>query len=99
MTLEQFRATKKFVPDLGVPTQDESCEGQPGLTYLDVLFIQTRTDAWRGHPADPFKYMLVIGREEYLSCDLTELEQKLYAFAQSEGYFENSAVSLSDTAP
>jgi hypothetical protein len=88
-----------MVPDLGVPTRDEACEGKPGLTYLDVLCIETRTDAWRGHPAEPYEYLLVVGREEYLSNDLPELEQRLYEFAQSEGYFENGAVSPSDTAP
>lgn len=44
MTFEQFQATKKEVPDLGVPTSDEMLKGVPGLTYCDVLYIETRTD-------------------------------------------------------
>lgn len=88
MTIDQFRETKKVMTDLSVSTKDESQAGVPGLLYCEVLCIETWTEKWKGSPAAEFEYMLAIGNENYCSNDLADLEQKLFEFADSEGYLD-----------
>lgn len=99
MTIEQFRQTKKVMTDLSVATSDESHVGVPGLLYCSVLCIETRTEKWKGSPAADFEYMLLIGRENYCSNDLAELEQTLFEFADSEGYLDQASVAQLPISP
>lgn len=81
-----FQATRRAVEDLGQVIRDDSLDGLPGFVYLDKLFIETNTPAWEGTAAEPYAAMLTLGREQFLSNDLDDLERKLYEFAVSEGY-------------
>jgi hypothetical protein len=89
MNLEQFQATKKAVPDIGVAIDDESLKGRPGLVYGDTsLFIETRCAEWDGSRAAAYEFYLCIGNQEWLSNDLSELEERLHDFGVAEGHFE-----------
>lgn len=87
MTFAQFQSTRRAVSDLGAVINDEMLAGSPGLLYCNVLYIEDTTH-WtddapgKGHG----RWYTLIGRAEYQSDDLTTIEQRLYEFAQSEGY-------------
>jgi hypothetical protein len=85
MTIEQFQATRKLVPDLGTSTDNEALDGRPGYLYEGALCIETHCADWAGSPADTYQFFLVIGNQEWLSNDLSELEARLYEYAVSEG--------------
>jgi len=89
MTLDEFRATGRDCDDLGEALQDALWENEPaparGRLYLDVLYIERKPV--RGWPnGRPEEWSLLIGRDDWLSDDLTELEAKLYEFAVDEGF-------------
>lgn len=85
MTLEQFQATRTLVADLGGATDNEALDGRPGSLYEGALCIEANCADWAGSPADQYKFLLVIGNQEWLSNDLAELEAHLYEYAVSEG--------------
>jgi hypothetical protein len=91
MNFEAFQATRVAVPDIGAILNDSTLKGQPGLIYCGSLYIDRWTSAWIGHPAEPFAYHLILGRDEWCSNDLTELERLLYQFALDEGFDTESA--------
>lgn len=79
MTLDQFRATKRWTEDLGNEPRisDESFIGEPGWVYHEgELFIESRD----GKP------YLMVDRSDYTG-ELSELERILYGWAMSEGFF------------
>ncbi len=78
MSFDDFVASGRDVPDLGVPLQDLALENAPGRLYLNALYIEKRSDQWH----------LLISRVEWNSIDRQDLEPILYLFAESEGYFE-----------
>jgi hypothetical protein len=88
MTFKEFQATGVDCADLGAALQDESLKGQAGRVYLDSLFLEDTT----GWPADNAskvsRWYTVIGRSEYTSDDIGQIERVLYDFAGSEGYFD-----------
>lgn len=82
MTLEQFRATRVSTDHLGSMLPEEyfvDADGKPakvpGFVYADSLYIQTFDDG---------TYYLVMGNDERVHRDLSELEKELYAYAISE---------------
>lgn len=76
LSLEQFRAPRREVTDLGEAICDDALAEFPGFIYLDALYIEHYRDG----------YHLLIGRDTQVSSDLGAFEQRLYDFALSEGY-------------
>jgi hypothetical protein len=84
MTFEEFQATREWADDLVAALgPDIIYQPGPGLHYKWGLHIFAP-----GGGAAPNIYELVIGNEQTLSEDLTELERKLYAYGLSEGAFD-----------
>lgn len=82
MTFKEFQMTAKYC-DLGKALADE-CLHQGNL-YLSELFVEdTRT--WIPSNSEVGRWYTIIGREEYDSDDLEEIERILYQFAIDEGY-------------
>lgn len=77
MTLDEFRATGRDVPDLGA-IEHIAASGQsgPGRVYQDELFIVRAEHTWR----------VPVGNVEIDCARLTDAEEELYRFAVSEGY-------------
>jgi hypothetical protein len=87
MPFEAFRSSKKFVRDLGERLQDESLKGMAGFLYLDALWIQNTTYWPKDAPGfGRGVWFTQIGRAEYQSDSLVEIERHLYQFAVSEGH-------------
>lgn len=92
MTLEEFRASRKWSDDLALQLDDPALnwreEDEPaaeGWVYLDALWIQHRPAAGWENGAKG-EWNLIIANCDWLSDDLADLEAKLYQFAISEGY-------------
>ena len=82
ITFEQFQATRTWHDDLSETLlSDASIEGVPGFLYVDGLYI----DAPAGG-AGPCLYHLQIGRDEWTSVNIEELERRLYEYGCSEGH-------------
>lgn len=76
MTLDDFRATGRDVPDLSLyhPVEEDT----PGRVYLwDALYIEGAPGNWT----------LQLGRSEYRG-DLPALESLLFDLADAEGFFQ-----------
>jgi hypothetical protein len=88
MTFDEFRATGVDCDDLGAALNDGMWDGiEPGRgrLYLGQLYIERKPVAgWPNMVGQ--EWMLVLGRDDWLSDDLVELEQLLYQFAIEEGY-------------
>lgn len=85
MTLDEFRATGRDVPNLGA-IEHIAASGQsgPGRTYLDnYLFIEQLPR--RACSTGPARWCLTIGNSQRVAS-LAVLERDLYEFAVSEGY-------------
>jgi hypothetical protein len=87
MSFAEFQGTCAWHEDLSVPVEDEALKGIRGYTYCGVLYIEDAT-AW---PTDApgfgkGRWYTLIGRSEYQSDNLEDVERPLYAFAVSEGY-------------
>jgi hypothetical protein len=90
MTLEQFQATRRHSDRLAEEINDEALGGAAtGFIYLGCLFIEDVNDSWHEKARAQGKFHLLIGRDEWLSNDLAELERLLFEFADSEGYFDD----------
>ncbi len=89
MTFAEFQATGRDAPDLGAFLRDFGIDEPDarGRIYLKSLFLED-TSTWpetlpgksRG------RWYTLIGRSEFESDDLAEIERTLYRFAISEGY-------------
>jgi hypothetical protein len=89
MTLEEFRATRKYHTDLGRVLDDERYEGsvsQKGWVYLDSLVIERVQPHWPCYMTTPGKWYLLIENYEWIQDDLEQLEMWLYEWAMSAGY-------------
>jgi len=78
MTITEFRALGRDVPDLNIygctPDADEP---SPGRLYPCNTYIQ-RVDHKKG------RWLLVLGNQDWLTNDLTDLEVRLYDWAIGE---------------
>ena len=78
MTITEFRALGRDVPDLNIygctPDADEP---SPGRLYPCGTYIE-RVDHKKG------RWLLTIANDSWLSNDLTDLEVRLYDFAVRE---------------
>lgn len=87
MTLDEFRATGRDVPDLGaIPHCAAQEMSGPGRVYLDSdwpLVIEQLPR--RACSAGPVRWCLTIGSHQRVAS-LAVLERDLYEFAVSEGY-------------
>lgn len=89
MTFEEFQATRKFHLDLSKVIEDARWEGeQPatGFVYLNQLYIEMVSDHWPESARAQGSLYLLLGRDEWISNDLTALEQRLYHWACEEEY-------------
>lgn len=84
LSFVEFQRTQKPCDDLGAALSDEALANQPGLLYCDCLYIETATPHWT-NPQN-LRYHLLLGRDDWLSNNLEDLERKLYRFAVDEGY-------------
>jgi len=82
MTFEEFRATRKFCPDLRTTIHAdfyEDCVKAPiGLLYQDDFYIEIADGS----------FFLTIGCEQKTSDDLEALERDLFDYAIGEGAFQ-----------
>ncbi len=82
LPFEHFQATGRAVDDLSVCDIGVDEPG-PGRIYDDSLRIEERPP--QGWPnGRPERWFLILGREDWLSDDLEELERHLYAYYLSE---------------
>ena len=93
MTLAEFRAAGTDCADLGTALDDAlwSEEGYiaVGRIYPGNLWIERMPDNWPLNPDAAGKWYLLIYRDDWLSDDLSELEERLYNFGVDEGYFDD----------
>ena len=78
--LQTFRESVRYVENLyeaGIPDIEGS-----GNVYMDGLLYIARLGESDWH--------LPIGNHEYISENLSELEELLFDFAEDEGYFEEN---------
>ena len=89
MTFEQFQATRRWCDDLGAAIADARWQGEPPATVQSVprrpLYEAVQAH-WPEATEAQGKWHLIIGRDEWVSDDLTMLEKHLYDFAMEEGY-------------
>ena len=94
MTFEQFQATRTDCDDLGAVLSDgfwdDAEKPAKGFIYLGCLFIEKVQDHWPDASKAEGKYHLIIERSEWITDDLESLERRLYAFADSDGYFKRT---------
>jgi hypothetical protein len=86
MTFEEFQDTRKY-QDLS--SIDESADGVSGYTYLQTGLYIEDTRTWENDERgddDRGRWFIMIGRSDWSSHDLQELERHLYEFAINEGY-------------
>ena len=82
VTFEQFQASRAWHDDLSKTSlSDASLEDVSGFLYVDSLYIEAPAGG-----AAPNLYHLQIGRDEWLSSDLEELERRLYEYGCNEGH-------------
>jgi len=92
MTLEQFRASKRWSNDLAAAVQSAPwAEGETvkGWLYLDALYIEQVQPDWPEATRKLGEWHLILGRDEWIDA-LAPLEERLYVWAVSEGYFEDA---------
>lgn len=88
ITFEEFQATRAWHDDLGPAVKDDALNGVKGYTYLgDNLFVES-TEGRKDVPPGVAlgRWYTCIGRTEYDSDDLEEVERPVYEFAVREGY-------------
>ena len=87
ITFEQFQTSGKACTDLGAALSDDTLSGAPGRLYCDVLFIEDATDWTEDAPGfGQGRWHTLIGREEYQSDKLEDIERVLHEWADAEGY-------------
>lgn len=79
MTLDDFRKTGRDVIDLGEELGFDGFEGQAGRVYHGQLYLELQVDG---------QWSLTIGNQEWWEPTREGLEQRLYDFGRSEGYFD-----------
>jgi len=94
MTFREFQASRKWSDNLAKDAADYAsyAEGpaRRGFIYCDSLVIELVQDAPNASANNQWE--LIIGNEDQLSYDLTELEKHLFEYAEAEGI----APTLSD---
>jgi hypothetical protein len=90
MTLEEFARTRRYHDDLGTVVDDIRWEEQrvppAGFTYEGNLYIELVQPHWPEDARRQGGWHLLLGNEEWITNDLSELEERLYQFAVDSGY-------------
>ncbi|HET6927456.1 MAG TPA: hypothetical protein VFI48_11470 [Hyphomicrobiaceae bacterium] len=97
MTYEQFLATRKWSENLLIDCEpyaannsEQSDYVQSGYIYCDSLFIEATEAWWPEGARDQGKWHLLLERDEYITDDLDMLQRRLYRWAISAGYGDES---------
>jgi hypothetical protein len=77
LTFEQFQQTRQRVADVNDAVGMASDEPASGFVYRDDLHIFDMPEAGQ--------FLLVIGNQQKISSDLTDLERDLYDYGLREG--------------
>jgi hypothetical protein len=86
MTFAEFQASRAAVQNLGAAMADASLMDRPGYIYAGGLcWIEKRNPHLTPEARKRGAYYLLLERDDWISDDLTGLEARLYAWAQSEG--------------
>jgi hypothetical protein len=87
MTFAQFRQTGRDCQNIGEAIGEETLLGVSGRLYCDDLSIED-TQSWKSNSTnlEEGRWYLLIGRDEYRSDNLEELERYLYRFAIENEY-------------
>ncbi len=88
MTFEEFQTTRQHCTDLGAKLSDSMWDNEPkgiGNIYVKCLYIEHIQPHWPDSAKSRGQWHLILGRDEWISNDLSMLERKLYEFAVSEG--------------
>lgn len=78
MTFEEFQATRHHTDDIGRDADFDLGEIQSGYLYESDLHIFDMPDG---------RFLLVIGREEWISETLEPLERRLWEWSEDEEIF------------
>jgi len=81
---ETFIASKRWVDDLVLAIDNAFNTVACGYSYLGSLYIES-TSNWPDKDAAP--WYLLIGNRESFAHDICQLEERLFQFAESEGFF------------
>jgi hypothetical protein len=91
-SFEEFQVNKAWCDDLGKALSDARWEDTAapaiGWLYLDALYIEAVQPWWPEAAREQGKWYLVLGRAEWISDSLEELERRLYEWACREGYLQ-----------
>ncbi len=84
MDLEQFRKSGRDVIDLGVEHPGQDLDGQSGRIYQGGGYLELQVDG---------SWYLILGRDEYADADRAKLEELLFDWCKSEGFFDDVTYS------
>lgn len=87
MTIEQFRATRRRVENLGEALECDDFE-EPGIVYIDKLYIRKLADGRLWLQLYNFEVI-----EPDTDAGIALLESMLFDFAESEGYLDEPEAS------
>ena len=90
-TFEEFQATRTWCENLAAAIgtanwADDANVTPKGNLYLNCLFIEAVQPHWPAATRAAGAWYLLIANMEWISNDLTALEQRLYDWAICEGY-------------
>ena len=90
MTFSEFLSTRVWCNDISEKIPDAKWEHEPatpkGYVYCGLLFIEEVQQHWPTLSRNQVRWHLMIGRQEWITDNLTFVERKLYEFAVDEGY-------------
>lgn len=84
ITFEGFLDSKRLVLDLGIELREETLIGRAGWVYMSRYYIERTPVVFTQTNHATFLGTLMLGRNEWVSSDLRDLEQKLYAYMVEE---------------
>ncbi len=93
MTFEQFQATRTHCDDICKALNfDLGGENPEGNLYLGVLYIEHVNEAWPEEVQRDGQWHLLLGRDEWVTDDLEELELRLYDWQAFEAYTNDDSI-------
>jgi hypothetical protein len=94
MTLTEFAAAKRWsdnlaseITDAQDARWDDDPSPAPGWVYPGLLYIEKVQPHWPSDARARGSWFLLLERDEFISDDLPVLEQRLYDWAVSAGFF------------
>lgn len=86
LSFVDFQAKARRVADIGAEISADLDGVRPGILYPGGLYIECQNQHWSEPAKNNGAYLLIIGRDDWISDDLELLERKLYEFGVDEGY-------------